>query len=66
MLLRKSRITTLTVLAVLAFSTFLPALAYAAPLDISDKNWVNPGETLGDSITAHRHRSPRITWIYWK
>src|SRR3972149_5793069 len=39
MLSRKSRITTLTVLIVLAFSTIVPALAYAAPLANNGKDW---------------------------
>ncbi|MBI2938747.1 MAG: PQQ-binding-like beta-propeller repeat protein [Thaumarchaeota archaeon] len=39
MLSRKSRITSLTVLAVLAFSAFTPALAFAAPLANNDKDW---------------------------
>src|SRR3989337_4102425 len=39
MLSRRYRVTNYTVLVILAFSAFIPALAYAAPLSNSDKDW---------------------------
>ncbi|MFQ6134907.1 MAG: PQQ-binding-like beta-propeller repeat protein, partial [Nitrososphaerales archaeon] len=36
---KQYKIHILTTLAILSFSTFIPALAYAAPLAVSDKDW---------------------------
>ena len=41
MLLVKKRITLLSILALLSFSTVIPALAFAAPLANNDKDWQN-------------------------
>ncbi|MBI2937289.1 MAG: PQQ-binding-like beta-propeller repeat protein [Thaumarchaeota archaeon] len=41
MLSSKYWITNCILLTILAFSTFVPALAFAAPLDNSEKNWLN-------------------------
>ncbi len=35
------RLTLLSILAILSFSTVIPAIAFAAPLDNSEKNWLN-------------------------
>jgi alcohol dehydrogenase (cytochrome c) len=71
MLSVKSRVTIFSVLIVLTFSTFVPALAYAAPLSESAKDWVNiNGNSWAQnyspetSITKDNVNNLEVKWLF--
>ncbi len=68
---RRYKISILTILTILSFSTFLPALAHAAPLAVSEKDW----ERVNGNSWAHNNspqtqinknnvRDLEVNWIF--
>jgi outer membrane protein assembly factor BamB len=65
------RISLLTVIALLSFSTFVPAFVYAAPMGVTAQDWLNPngnswahGYSPENQITVNNADALEVKWIF--